>query len=215
MVSHLLFDQLLNWIRIPLSYITIFVCPQGGVSHFAFLMNNDDDNDRAPSSQWMSHAEDDAHRGVTSSMGMPTSIADANDIKWSPNQKRAAVLLCLFQGAGGELRVILTKRAGSLSSHSGANLMNHSLLQVSYFKLSPCLPTLAWIIESLFPQVSVTIKRWTFSYGHNRGNLIAHCSSPTRLAKPFSTHNFLRWPVDPYANHYNLLHSIVSRTLAP
>jgi 8-oxo-dGTP pyrophosphatase MutT (NUDIX family) len=74
---------------------------------------------RAPASQWMSHTEDDAHRGVNSSMGMPTSIADANDIKWSPNQKRAAVLLCLFQGAGGELRVILTKRAGSLSSHSG------------------------------------------------------------------------------------------------
>lgn len=50
---------------------------------------------------------------------MPTSVASANDIQWSPTNKRAAVLLCLFEGAGGELRVILTKRAGSLSSHSG------------------------------------------------------------------------------------------------
>ncbi|KAL5576606.1 hypothetical protein UlMin_018305 [Ulmus minor] len=33
--------------------------------------------------------------------------------------KKAAVLICIFQGDGGELRVILTKRAASLSSHSG------------------------------------------------------------------------------------------------
>lgn len=33
--------------------------------------------------------------------------------------KRAAVLVCLFQGEEGDLRVILTKRASTLSSHSG------------------------------------------------------------------------------------------------
>jgi len=33
--------------------------------------------------------------------------------------RRAAVLVCLFQGAAGELRVILTKRSSSLSTHSG------------------------------------------------------------------------------------------------
>lgn len=33
--------------------------------------------------------------------------------------KRAAVLICLFQGKGGDLRVILTKRSSNLSSHSG------------------------------------------------------------------------------------------------
>ncbi|CAO2206576.1 unnamed protein product [Urochloa humidicola] len=33
--------------------------------------------------------------------------------------RRAAVLVCLFRGAGGELRVILTKRSSSLSTHSG------------------------------------------------------------------------------------------------
>ncbi|KAG0582715.1 hypothetical protein KC19_3G079700 [Ceratodon purpureus] len=73
---------------------------------------------RAPSSSW-APADDETHGGVTSSVGMPTSVASANDIKVSPTSKRAAVLLCLFQGAEGELRVILTKRAGSLSSHSG------------------------------------------------------------------------------------------------
>ncbi|CAD6265582.1 unnamed protein product [Miscanthus lutarioriparius] len=33
--------------------------------------------------------------------------------------RRAAVLVCLFRGDGGELRVILTKRSSSLSTHSG------------------------------------------------------------------------------------------------
>ena len=33
--------------------------------------------------------------------------------------KRAAVLICLFEGDAGDLRVILTKRSSKLSSHSG------------------------------------------------------------------------------------------------
>nr|TKW10028.1 hypothetical protein SEVIR_6G100400v2 [Setaria viridis] len=33
--------------------------------------------------------------------------------------RRAAVLVCLFRAAAGELRVILTKRSSSLSTHSG------------------------------------------------------------------------------------------------
>ncbi|KAL6644303.1 hypothetical protein ACP70R_015911 [Stipagrostis hirtigluma subsp. patula] len=33
--------------------------------------------------------------------------------------RRAAVLVCLFRGSAGELRVILTKRSSSLSTHSG------------------------------------------------------------------------------------------------
>jgi coenzyme A diphosphatase NUDT7 len=37
--------------------------------------------------------------------------------------KRAAVLVCLFQGEEGDLRVILTKRASTLSSHSGCLLV--------------------------------------------------------------------------------------------
>lgn len=34
-------------------------------------------------------------------------------------RKRAAVLVCLFQGKAGDLRVILTKRSSTMSSHSG------------------------------------------------------------------------------------------------
>ncbi|XP_011027717.1 PREDICTED: nudix hydrolase 15, mitochondrial-like isoform X2 [Populus euphratica] len=37
----------------------------------------------------------------------------------SANPKRAAVLICIFEGNGGELRVILTQRSSQLSSHSG------------------------------------------------------------------------------------------------
>lgn len=33
--------------------------------------------------------------------------------------KAAAVLICLFEGKGGDIRVILTKRSSNLSSHSG------------------------------------------------------------------------------------------------
>lgn len=33
--------------------------------------------------------------------------------------KRAAVLICLFEGDAGDFRVILTKRSSRLSSHSG------------------------------------------------------------------------------------------------
>lgn len=72
---------------------------------------------RAPASAWA--PDESAQGGVTSSVGMPSSVASAKDIRASPGSKRAAVLLCLFLGAHGELRVILTKRASSLSSHSG------------------------------------------------------------------------------------------------
>ncbi|KAE8792242.1 nudix hydrolase 15, mitochondrial [Hordeum vulgare] len=37
--------------------------------------------------------------------------------------RRAAVLICLFRGSAGELRVILTKRSSSLSTHSGEQLV--------------------------------------------------------------------------------------------
>ncbi|GAU39592.1 hypothetical protein TSUD_384750 [Trifolium subterraneum] len=36
-----------------------------------------------------------------------------------PNNKKAAVLICLFEGQDGNLRVILTQRASSLSTHPG------------------------------------------------------------------------------------------------
>ncbi|PKU63267.1 nudix hydrolase 15, mitochondrial-like [Dendrobium catenatum] len=57
---------------------------------------------------------------VFSSIGFSESASPSRVL--SPerfNPKRAAVLICLFEGENGELRVILTKRASNLSTHSG------------------------------------------------------------------------------------------------
>lgn len=52
-----------------------------------------------------------------------SSSAEENDnlsfLNW--RKTRAAVLICLFEGHEGELRVILTKRSMKLSSHPGNN----------------------------------------------------------------------------------------------
>ncbi|GMI72306.1 ARABIDOPSIS THALIANA NUDIX HYDROLASE HOMOLOG 15, nudix hydrolase homolog 15 [Hibiscus trionum] len=42
-----------------------------------------------------------------------------SDHQHPQNLRRAAVLVCIFQGNNGDLRVILTKRSSTLSSHSG------------------------------------------------------------------------------------------------
>ncbi|TVU06408.1 hypothetical protein EJB05_49621 [Eragrostis curvula] len=47
----------------------------------------------------------------------PNLAAPASGELFRP--RRAAVLVCLFRGAAGELRVLLTKRSSSLSTHSG------------------------------------------------------------------------------------------------
>lgn len=41
--------------------------------------------------------------------------------------KSAAVLICIFEGKGGDIRVILTKRSSNLSSHSGKEVLMPSL----------------------------------------------------------------------------------------
>ncbi|XP_073151262.1 nudix hydrolase 15, mitochondrial-like [Henckelia pumila] len=46
-----------------------------------------------------------------------TSVAQQPAQRFTP--KRAAVLVCLFEGDDGEFRVILTKRSSRLSTHSG------------------------------------------------------------------------------------------------
>lgn len=46
-----------------------------------------------------------------------TPVAVVQKERFKP--KRAAVLICLFEGLHGELRVILTKRSSKLSTHSG------------------------------------------------------------------------------------------------
>lgn len=58
---------------------------------------------------------------VFSSIGFSES-ASPSRVLLSPERfhpKRAAVLICLFEGENGELRVILTKRSSNLSTHSG------------------------------------------------------------------------------------------------
>lgn len=57
---------------------------------------------------------------VVSQVGFPesvTSVAQQTAQRFTP--KRAAVLVCLFEGDDGEFRVILTKRSSRLSTHSG------------------------------------------------------------------------------------------------
>ncbi|XP_077226705.1 nudix hydrolase 22, chloroplastic-like [Tasmannia lanceolata] len=55
---------------------------------------------------------------VISQLGLPESAAPITPpSKFKP--KRAAVLVCLFEGDKGDLRVILTKRSSNLSTHSG------------------------------------------------------------------------------------------------
>jgi hypothetical protein len=49
--------------------------------------------------------------------------------------RRAAVLVCLFRGPAGELRVILTKRSSSLSTHSGERLARFLACPSSFHRL--------------------------------------------------------------------------------
>lgn len=50
-----------------------------------------------------------------------TSVPQQTVERFRP--KRAAVLICLFEGDDGEFRVILTKRSSKLSTHSGLFLL--------------------------------------------------------------------------------------------
>lgn len=62
--------------------------------------------------------EDSASSKVVSQLGFPESATTIqHPEKFKP--KKAAVLICLFEGDHGDLRVILTKRSYELSSHSG------------------------------------------------------------------------------------------------
>ncbi|KAI9121651.1 hypothetical protein K1719_008684 [Acacia pycnantha] len=56
---------------------------------------------------------------VVSQVGFPESTAPIAQDPRKFKPKRAAVLICLFEGDAGELRVILTKRSSKLSTHSG------------------------------------------------------------------------------------------------
>ncbi|KAI5084968.1 hypothetical protein GOP47_0001137 [Adiantum capillus-veneris] len=58
--------------------------------------------------------------GVSSSYGIPEETAKLiHHLPPDLGKKKAAVLICLFHDEAGNLRVLLTRRANSLSSHSG------------------------------------------------------------------------------------------------
>ncbi|XVE88162.1 hypothetical protein DITRI_Ditri19aG0046200 [Diplodiscus trichospermus] len=56
---------------------------------------------------------------VVSQMGFQESVTPVAQNPENFRPKRAAVLICLFEGDAGDLRVILTKRSSRLSTHSG------------------------------------------------------------------------------------------------
>lgn len=63
---------------------------------------------------------DDTAGALTSSLAVPQkAISFINGLTQDIGKKKAAVLVCLFQNEEGRFRVILTRRAKSLSSHSG------------------------------------------------------------------------------------------------
>lgn len=62
--------------------------------------------------------EEIAHK-VVSQVGFAESNTPIAQDPERFRPKRAAVLLCLFEGDVGDLRVILTKRSSKLSTHSG------------------------------------------------------------------------------------------------
>lgn len=72
--------------------------------------------------------EDRAEK-VVAQVGFPESATSAAQVQTTAERfrpKRAAVLICLFEGDDGEFRVILTKRSSQLSTHSGS--FDHSPL---------------------------------------------------------------------------------------
>lgn len=60
---------------------------------------------------------------VVSLMGFQESVTPVGSQPERFKPKRAAVLICLFEGDAGEFRVILTKRSSNLSSHSGQSIL--------------------------------------------------------------------------------------------
>ncbi|KAB2078024.1 hypothetical protein ES319_A06G132700v1 [Gossypium barbadense] len=77
---------------------------------------------KPPPCSWDDNEEriiEEAARKFVSQVGFQESVTRVaqNPEKFRP--KRASVLICLFEGDAGDLRVILTKRSSRLSTHSG------------------------------------------------------------------------------------------------
>ncbi|KAK8503987.1 hypothetical protein V6N13_092787 [Hibiscus sabdariffa] len=77
---------------------------------------------KPPSSSWDDNDDrtiEEAAGKVVSLVGFQESATRVAQNSDDFRSKRAAVLICLFEGDAGDLRVILTKRSSRLSSHSG------------------------------------------------------------------------------------------------
>ncbi|KAK9936531.1 hypothetical protein M0R45_013367 [Rubus argutus] len=78
---------------------------------------------KPPPSSWDDDSEEQRIEESAGKVVSQVGFAESNTpIAKDPEKfrpKRAAVLICLFEGDNGDLRVILTKRSSGLSSHSG------------------------------------------------------------------------------------------------
>ncbi|XP_058095693.1 nudix hydrolase 15, mitochondrial-like [Magnolia sinica] len=77
---------------------------------------------RPPSSSSFSDEDENEESGASGKVVSHADFAESaapisNPAKFKT--KRAAVLICLFEGDAGDLRVILTKRSSNLSTHAG------------------------------------------------------------------------------------------------
>lgn len=91
--------------------------------------SDDDDDDDDEEGQ---RIEESAGK-VVSQVGFAESATQQPAEKFRP--KRAAVLVCLFEGDDGEFRVILTKRSARLSTHSGSPDCIFLIRDLSFFVL--------------------------------------------------------------------------------
>lgn len=87
---------------------------------------------KPPPSSWDDDSEEQRIEESTGKVVSQVGFAESNTpIAKDPEKfrpKRAAVLICLFEGDNGDLRVILTKRSSGLSSHSGKWSFQYPLL---------------------------------------------------------------------------------------
>ncbi|TYH67180.1 hypothetical protein ES332_D06G170700v1 [Gossypium tomentosum] len=77
---------------------------------------------KPPLCSWDDNEEriiEEAAGKFVSQVGFQESVTRVAQNPEKFRSKRAAVLICLFEGDAGDLRVILTKRSSRLSSHSG------------------------------------------------------------------------------------------------
>ncbi|KAL6991171.1 hypothetical protein U1Q18_009290 [Sarracenia purpurea var. burkii] len=103
-------------------------------------------------------------------------IAKLPDQRTRSAAKRAAVLICLFEDEKGDLRVILTKRSSTLSTHSGdvslpggkteegdADDVETALREAKEeIGLDPSLVNVVAVLEPFFTKVFFLLIRWGF-----------------------------------------------------